>query len=527
MKNTFGNALGLTIFGESHGAAVGAVLDGLAAGLPVDEAYIAERMDRRRARGDGLSTARTEPDVVEFLSGVVNGHTTGTPITMMIRNTNTRSGDYAKTADLLRPGHADYTAYAKYEGWQDARGGGHFSGRITAASVAAGSICEHILAQRGIKVYTHIARCAGVEDAPLSSSAGLIMAEPQPGHFALLDPEKEAPMQAAIRAAGAEGDSVGGILETVITGVPAGIGEPFFDSVESEIAHLAFAIPAVKGIEFGAGFAFADLRGSQANDPFTMRDGKVVTATNKNGGINGGIANGMPIVFRTAVKPTPSIYKEQDTVDYIAKADAKLQIKAGTTPALVPRCCCGAEHPGSICRAGPADRALRYAGAKVIQLKQTERKRNMEYGLIGAKLGHSYSKIIHEAVCGYSYELHPLPTEEEAHAFMQAKAFKAINVTIPYKKLVIPYCDEVEPRAAAIGAVNTVVNRDGKLYGYNTDYTGFAYLARCHGVKFAGAVVLVLGTGGTHNTVTAVCQDAGAKQVLTASRTGKDGAPDL
>ena len=141
----------------------------------------------------------------------------------------------------------------------------------------------------------------------------------------------------------------------------------------------------------------------------------------------------------------------------------------------------------------------------------------MEYGLIGAKLGHSYSKIIHEAVCGYSYELHPLPTEEEAHAFMQAKAFKAINVTIPYKKLVIPYCDEVEPRAAAIGAVNTVVNRDGKLYGYNTDYTGFAYLARCHGVKFAGAVVLVLGTGGTHNTVTAVCQDAGAKQVLTAS----------
>ena len=310
MKNTFGNALGL------------------AAGLPVDEAYIAERMDRRRARGDGLSTARTEPDVVEFLSGVVNGHTTGTPITMMIRNTNTRSGDYAKTADLLRPGHADYTAYAKYEGWQDARGGGHFSGRITAASVAAGSICEHILAQRGIKVYTHIARCAGVEDAPLSSSAGLIMAEPQPGHFALLDPEKEAPM---------EGDSVGGILETVITGVPAGIGEPFFDSVESEIAHLAFAIPAVKGIEFGAGFAFADLRGSQANDPFTMRDGKVVTATNKNGGINGGIANGMPIVFRTAVKPTPSIYKEQDTVDYIAKADAKLQIKGRHDPCIVPR----------------------------------------------------------------------------------------------------------------------------------------------------------------------------------------------
>jgi len=338
MKNTFGNAVSMTIFGESHGPAVGAVLDGLAAGLPVDEAAIAAAMDRRRARGDGLSTARTEPDVVEFLSGVVNGHTTGTPITMMIRNTNTRSGDYAKTADLLRPGHADYTAYAKYEGWQDARGGGHFSGRITAASVAAGSICEHILAQRGIKVYTHIARCAGVEDAPLSSSAGLIMAEPQPGHFALLDPEKEAPMQAAIRAAGAEGDSVGGILETVITGVPAGIGEPFFDSVESEIAHLAFAIPAVKGIEFGAGFAFADLRGSAANDAFRMDEvGRVVTRTNHNAGLNGGISNGMPVVFRTVVKPTPSIYKRQDTVDYVARKNATLSIQGRHDPCIVPR----------------------------------------------------------------------------------------------------------------------------------------------------------------------------------------------
>ena len=333
----YGEHLHLTIFGQSHAPAIGMTLEGLPAGEAIDMEALQGFLNRRAPGQNEWSTPRKEADVPEFLSGLVGNVTCGTPLTAIIRNTNTRSGDYAKTADLLRPGHADYTAYAKYEGWQDARGGGHFSGRITAASVAAGSICEHILAQRGIKVYTHIARCAGVEDAPLSSSAGLIMAEPQPGHFALLDPEKEAPMQAAIRAAGAEGDSVGGILETVITGVPAGIGEPFFDSVESEIAHLAFAIPAVKGIEFGAGFAFADLRGSQANDPFTMRDGKVVTATNKNGGINGGIANGMPIVFRTAVKPTPSIYKEQDTVDYIAKADAKLQIKGRHDPCIVPR----------------------------------------------------------------------------------------------------------------------------------------------------------------------------------------------
>lgn len=337
MKNTFGSAVSLTIFGESHGPAIGAVLDGLAAGLPVDTDFINIRMDRRRARGDGLSTARTEPDEVEFLSGVLDGHTTGTALTLMVRNTNTRSGDYAKTAALLRPGHADYTAFAKYEGYQDARGGGHFSGRITAAAVAAGAICEQTLQNLGIRVYTHIAACAGVQDAPLSSAAGLLMPEPEPGHFALLDPDKEAPMQAAIRAAGAEGDSVGGILETVVTGIPAGIGEPWFDSVESTLAHLLFAVPAVKGIEFGAGFQFAELRGSEANDAFRMRDGQIRTATNRNGGINGGITNGMPIVLRTVVKPTPSIYRPQDTVDYPARQDAEIQIKGRHDPCIVPR----------------------------------------------------------------------------------------------------------------------------------------------------------------------------------------------
>ena len=337
MKNTFGNAVSLTIFGESHGAAVGAVLDGLAAGLPVEQDYIALRMERRRARGDGLSTSRIEPDEVNFLSGVMNGHTTGTAIALTIANTNTRSGDYAKTADLLRPGHADYTAYAKYEGWQDARGGGHFSGRITAAAVAAGSLCERVLAERGIRVYTHIAKVAGIEDAPLSSAAGLVCPEPQSGHFALLDPGREAAMQAAIRAAGAEGDSVGGVLETMVTGLPAGVGEPWFDSVESELAHIAFAIPAVKGIEFGSGFAFADMKGSEANDAFRLQGGQIVTATNHNGGVNGGITNGMPLVFRTALKPTPSIYKTQQTVDYINKKEAELNIQGRHDPCIVAR----------------------------------------------------------------------------------------------------------------------------------------------------------------------------------------------
>ena len=344
MKNIFGNAVSMTIFGESHGPAVGAVLDGLAAGLPVDEAAIAAAMDRRRARGDGLSTARTEADAVEFLSGVYNGHTTGTAVTLMIRNLNTRSGDYAKTADLLRPGHADYTAYAKYHGFQDARGGGHFSGRITAALVAGGAIVLDALRRAGIDITTHIAQCAGISDTPFAlDDAAALAAQAEalaskPEGFAVLDPAVEEPMKTAIRAAGADGDSVGGMLETAILGLPAGIGEPYFDSVESEIAHLAFSIPAVKGIEFGTGFGFAGMRGSEANDAFRMTpEGAVVTATNHNAGINGGIANGMPVVFRTVVKPTPSIYKQQDTVDYLAKKDAQLSIQGRHDPCIVPR----------------------------------------------------------------------------------------------------------------------------------------------------------------------------------------------
>ena len=343
MKNTFGNAVSMTIFGESHGPAVGAVLDGLAAGLPVDEAAIAAAMDRRRARGDGLSTARTEADAVEFLSGVYEGHTTGTAVTLMIRNLNTRSGDYAKTADLLRPGHADYTAYAKYEGFQDARGGGHFSGRITAALVAGGAIVLGALGRAGIDITTHIARCAGLSDTPfaLDDTAALAaqvsVLENKGEGFALLDASVEEPMKAAIRAAGAEGDSVGGILETAILGLPAGVGEPYFDSVESLLSHMAFSVPAVKGIEFGTGFGFADLKGSEANDAFRMKGNTIVTATNHNAGVNGGISNGMPVVFRTAVKPTTSIYKEQETVDYLAKQDAPLSIQGRHDPCIVPR----------------------------------------------------------------------------------------------------------------------------------------------------------------------------------------------
>ena len=343
MKNTFGNALALTIFGESHGPAVGAVLDGMAAGVPVDEAALAALMDRRRARGDGLSTARVEADEICILSGVAAGHTTGTPIALTIANQNTRSADYAAAAARLRPGHADYTAWARYRGFQDARGGGHFSGRITAGLVAGGGIVLGALARAGVRIGTHIARCAGVADAPFADDPAALAAqldglEGRGPAFALLDPAAEAPMQAAIRAAGAAGDSVGGVLETAVLGLPAGVGEPFFDSVESALAHAAFAIPAVKGIEFGAGFAFAELRGSEANDPLRIDGaGRIYTETNRNAGVNGGLTNGMPVVFRTAVKPTPSIYKEQRTVDMAAKQNASLTIQGRHDPCIVPR----------------------------------------------------------------------------------------------------------------------------------------------------------------------------------------------
>ena len=272
MKNTFGSDLSLTIFGESHGRAVGAVLDGMAAGVPVEEAFLAACMDKRRARGDGLSTPRVEGDAVQFLSGVVNNRTTGTAIALMIENQNTRSGDYAKTADLLRPGHADYTAYAKYTlsgcpgrrplfGPRHRRAGG---GR----RFGAGS-----LNRAGIEIVTHIGRCAGIGDIPfalddpaaLAAQAEALLNKSE--GFALLDGSVEEPMKAAIRAAGAEGNSVGGVLETAILGLPAGVGEPYFDSVESKLAHLAFSIPAVKGIEFGTGFGFAGCAAPKQTTP--------------------------------------------------------------------------------------------------------------------------------------------------------------------------------------------------------------------------------------------------------------------
>ena len=335
MKNTFGNSVAVTLFGESHGEAIGAVLDGLAPGISVDTDYIAHMLTLRRPSGK-ISTPRQEKDAFRILSGVVNGKTTGTPIAILIPNENVKSGDYAQMATVARPSHADYTAQCKYHGYQDARGGGHFSGRITAALVAAGAICKCALEQKGIYIGTHVKKCAGISDREFGDLLQDVKSLSQK-EFAVLEECSGEAMREAILAAAAEGDSVGGVLETAIVGMPEGVGEPWFDSVESMLSHMMFSIPAVKGIEFGAGFGIADMRGSAANDPMKLENGRIVTATNNNGGINGGITNGMPIVFRTAIKPTPTIFKPQNTVDFSTLTETVLEPKGRHDPAIVHR----------------------------------------------------------------------------------------------------------------------------------------------------------------------------------------------
>lgn len=335
MKNTIGNNLTVTLFGESHGEAIGCVIDGIAPGISVDEELIASQLEKRKGISS-ISTPRCEADKVKILSGVFEGKTTGTPVCIMIENGNTNSKDYSLTKDVARPGHADYTAECKYHGFQDYRGGGHFSGRLTAPLVAAGAIAISALRSKGIYIGTHISRCADIEDrefGDISEDIALLDTLDMP----VLCEEKRREMLSYIEGVKAEGDSVGGVLSTAVIGMPEGVGEPWFDSVEGMLAHALFSIPAVKGIEFGKGFEFAKLKGSQGNDSFTVYDEKIATVTNNNGGINGGITNGMPITFNLAVKPTPSIFKKQNTVDMKSKEEAELEIKGRHDPAIIHR----------------------------------------------------------------------------------------------------------------------------------------------------------------------------------------------
>lgn len=333
MKNTFGNAVTLTLFGESHGSAIGAVIDGISPGIKIDEKSISEKLARRKPCGVG-GTKRREDDIPEFLSGVFNGYTTGTPLTLMIKNNDTRSSDYEAMRSVARPSHADLTAFYKYGGFEDYRGGGHFSGRVTAALVAACAVLSCALEKKGIIIGTHISSCHKAADRPFEDYEKDIRALASK-RFPVLGDGKE--IEEEIRKAALASDSVGGVLETAVINMPAGAGEPWFDTLEGMIAHAVFSVPAVKGIEFGAGFDITKMYGSEANDQIRMGNSHPVTVTNNSGGINGGISNGMPIVFRTAIKPTASIYKKQDTVDFMKNENTSLLIQGRHDPAIIQR----------------------------------------------------------------------------------------------------------------------------------------------------------------------------------------------
>ena len=339
MSSTYGEKIKISVFGESHGGGIGVVIDGLPAGEAIDFDAVLAQMARRAPGRDKTATPRKESDLPRVLSGMLGDVLTGAPLCAVIENTNTRSQDYGNLLAKPRPGHSDYTAYIKYHGANDIRGGGHFSGRITAPLVFAGAVCRQLLERRGIQIAAHIQSVGSIHDKPFDPVAvpSALIKRLSASSFALIDESAEEPVRAEIEAARLAQDSVGGTIECAVTGLPAGVGEPMFDGLEGAIAKAVFGVPAVKGIEFGAGFALAAMRGSRANDAFCYQNGHVVTETNHCGGILGGIANGMPLIFRCAVKPTPSISQPQKTVDLQTGENTVLTIHGRHDPCIVPR----------------------------------------------------------------------------------------------------------------------------------------------------------------------------------------------
>ncbi len=329
MSSTYGENLKLSIFGQSHGPAIGMVLDGIPAGLPVDLEQLQQFLNRRSPGKNPWSTPRRETDQPEFLGGLLDGYTCGAPIAAILPNQNTRSQDYSTLKELPRPGHADYTAQVKYGGFQDAAGGGHFSGRLTAPLCIAGGLCKQWLEAMGVQIQARISRIGEVSDPAMEGSSPL---DPD---FPVCTPQIAQAMQAHIAQARERGDSVGGTVSCTVTGLPAGIGEPMFGGVESRLAQILYGIPAVKALEFGSGCA--QLPGSQFNDPFILENGAVRTATNHAGGILGGITNGMPVEFRVWFKPTPSIAQIQQSICLASMEPAVLQVRGRHDPCIVPR----------------------------------------------------------------------------------------------------------------------------------------------------------------------------------------------
>ena len=336
MSCSFGEKFRITIFGQSHSDAIGVVIDGIPAGIVLDTEKIDRFMARRAPGKNAYSTKRNEADKPEIISGVVDGITCGAPLCAIIKNNDQHSKDYSKLRALPRPSHSDFSAYMKHNGFNDIRGGGNFSGRMTAPMCFAGAVAMQILEQKGICIGAHIEKIAGICDArfnPVDTDLGVLDSK----DFPVLDDSVKAEMLSKIEEARLDGDSVGGVIECAVTGVPVGIGEPMFDGVENVLSCAVFAVPAVKGIEFGNGFRCADLRGSQNNDEFIVTDGKITTKTNNHGGIIGGLTSGMPIIFRVAIKPTPSIAKKQMTVNLNANTPEELVIEGRHDPCIVPR----------------------------------------------------------------------------------------------------------------------------------------------------------------------------------------------
>lgn len=336
MKNTIGDAITVTLFGESHGPYIGCVVDGLPSGFHVDLNKVQAMMALRHGK-ESFSTGRHEPDEVHIVSGLKDDCTEGTPLTVFIANTDAQASDYDAIKDKARPGHADYSGHVRYRGYEDPYGGGHFSGRLCAPLTAAGAILEQMLQARGILIGTHIAYMHGIADRPFSLEPETEIRSLSEKSFAVLDETCKLRMMEEMQKARADGDSLGGHLETAITGVEAGIGEPFFESIESRLSAAVFSIPGVKSVSFGLGEGFKDARGSEVNDPFYMHGHVVKTKTNYNGGINGGITNGMPILFSTTMKPTSSIARKQETIDFRKMENTTITVSGRHDAALVHR----------------------------------------------------------------------------------------------------------------------------------------------------------------------------------------------
>lgn len=339
MSSSIGDNIKISVFGESHGEAIGCVIDGLPSGVKLDTDKIYKDMSRRAPGKDKTATPRLEKDIPHILSGVLDGVTTGAPLAMMIENTNTKSGDYSNLMTVPRPSHSDYPAYVKYNGFNDIRGGGHFSGRLTAPIVFAGAIAKQILAEKGIAVGAHIRQIGSVCDAAVdyNNISADMLCELSSKTFSVIDESVEEKMRADVEKARLSLDSVGGVVECFAVGLSVGVGANIFDTVESKLASLLFGIPAVKGVQFGLGFDFADKNASNVNDEYEIKDGKVATLSNNNGGVLGGMTDGAPIVVSVAIKPTPSIASKQRSVNLQIMENAELEIKGRHDPCIVPR----------------------------------------------------------------------------------------------------------------------------------------------------------------------------------------------